>query len=184
MSININSSTPVLASNANLGDMDLETLLLAVQTARVRMFDGQLKAQLQEVQSRNDHMAKLNDLQTVLNKVKAYFKADDGADKKFSDIKIDGKKNSPAHQKIINEVNQAMKAAGYDESVSTGITKGQVETMIQDVKNGVDRESNSQQMDMLRLQSMSGKRNEAFDVMTNFIKKLQDSRSAIIANVR
>jgi len=39
-------------------------------------------------------------------------------------------------------------------------------------------------MDMLRLQSLSNKRNEAFDVMTNFIKKMQDSRSSIIGNMR
>ncbi|MEY2354665.1 hypothetical protein [Lysinibacillus capsici] len=43
---------------------------------------------------------------------------------------------------------------------------------------------NSQQMDMLRLQSMNSKRNEAFDVMTNFVKKMQDSRSSIIGNMR
>lgn len=43
--------------------------------------------------------------------------------------------------------------------------------------------SNSQQMDMLRLQSMNSKRNEAFDVMTNFVKKMQDSRSSIIGNM-
>ena len=47
-----------------------------------------------------------------------------------------------------------------------------------------DSMSNSQQMDMLRLQSLSNKRNEAFDVMTNFVKKMQDSRSSIIGNMR
>jgi len=51
-------------------------------------------------------------------------------------------------------------------------------------KAQIDALSNSQQMDMLRLQSLSNKRNEAFDVMTNFIKKMQDSRSSIIANMR
>lgn len=52
------------------------------------------------------------------------------------------------------------------------------------MKRDIDALSNSQQMDMLRLQSMSNKRNEAFDVMTNFIKKMQDSRSSIIGNMR
>ncbi|WP_245608624.1 hypothetical protein [Saccharibacillus sacchari] len=51
-------------------------------------------------------------------------------------------------------------------------------------KAQIDAASNSQQMDMLRLQSLSNKRNEAFDVMTNFIKKMQDSRSSIIGNMR
>ncbi|WP_145414766.1 hypothetical protein [Paenibacillus xylanexedens] len=54
----------------------------------------------------------------------------------------------------------------------------------QTLKAQIDALSNSQQMDMLRLQSMSNKRNEAFDLMTNFIKKMQDSRSSIIGNMR
>lgn len=44
--------------------------------------------------------------------------------------------------------------------------------------------SNTQQMDMLRLQSLINKRNEAFDIMTNFTKKMQDSRTSIIENMR
>lgn len=55
---------------------------------------------------------------------------------------------------------------------------------VQTLKGQIDAISNSQQMDMLRLQSMSNKRNEAFDLMTNFIKKMQDSRSSIIGNMR
>ena len=39
------------------------------------------------------------------------------------------------------------------------------------LKDQIDSMSNSQQMDMLRLQGLSNKRNEAFDTMTNFIKK-------------
>ncbi len=52
------------------------------------------------------------------------------------------------------------------------------------LKTGIDSMSNSQQMDMLRLQSLSNKRNEAFDIMTNFMKKMQDNRSSIIGNMR
>ena len=54
------------------------------------------------------------------------------------------------------------------------------EAAVQKLKGQIDATGNSQQMDMLRLQSMSNKRNEAFDVMTNFVKKMQDSRSSII----
>ncbi|MGO4734371.1 hypothetical protein [Paenibacillus sp. 2KB_22] len=58
------------------------------------------------------------------------------------------------------------------------------EAAVQKLKGQIDAASNSQQMDMLRLQSLSNKRNEAFDVMTNFIKKMQESRSSIIGNMR
>lgn len=62
-----------------------------------------------------------------------------------------------------------------------------VETNKEDIasaKTQVDALGNTQQMEMMRLQSMTGKRNEAFDVMTNFIKKMQESRSSIIGNMR
>lgn len=52
------------------------------------------------------------------------------------------------------------------------------------LKQQIDMLSNSQQMDTLRLQSLSNKRNEAFDTMTNFIKKMQESRSSVISNMR
>ena len=52
------------------------------------------------------------------------------------------------------------------------------------IKQQMDTLANSQQMDTLRLQSLSNKRNEAFDTMTNFIKKMQDNRSSILTNMR
>ncbi|MBB6562914.1 hypothetical protein HNP48_005631 [Acidovorax soli] len=69
------------------------------------------------------------------------------------------------------------------ENPST-VNKGQLDGYIQQVKSQIDSMSNSQQMDMLRLQSLSNKRNEAFDLMTNFIKKMQDARSSILGNMR
>ena len=63
-------------------------------------------------------------------------------------------------------------------------TKGDLDAAVQNIKGQIDALSNSQQMDMLRLQSLSNKRNEAFETMTNFIKKMQDNRNSIIGNMR
>lgn len=68
--------------------------------------------------------------------------------------------------------------------ISGNATKGELDGVIQQLKSQIDSQSNSQQMDMLRLQSLSNKRNEAFDLMTNFIKKMQDNRSSIVGNMR
>ena len=62
--------------------------------------------------------------------------------------------------------------------------KDELEGQIQELNNQINTLSDSQQMDMLRLQRLSNKRNEAFDTMTNFVKKMQDSRSSIINNMR
>lgn len=188
-------SASAINVSLDISGMDLETALLAVQTQRVQLLDQQLQAQLVEVQKRNEQISKLHDLQSALNEAKSHFKNDADGEDKLRNVKINGKKYeykkdgkvhyNDSHIKIIRDINNALKTAGYDDSVSIdNLTFGSITKRIQDVKNAIDAQGNSQQMDMLRLQGMSGKRNEAFDVMTNFIKKMQDSRSAIIANMR
>jgi TolA-binding protein len=58
------------------------------------------------------------------------------------------------------------------------------EVDITSIKGQIDAVGNSQQMEMLRLQGLTNKRNEAFDLMTNFMKKQSDSKSSIIGNMR
>ena len=48
----------------------------------------------------------------------------------------------------------------------------------------IDTLGSTQQMDMLRLQSLSNKRNENYEIMTNSRKKLADERPGIIGNTR
>lgn len=77
------------------------------------------------------------------------------------------------------------KVAGLEASIKENTAS--IETNKNDItaaKNQVDSLGNTQQMEMLRLQGLTNKRNEAFDVMTNFLKKMQDSRSSIIGNMR
>ncbi|KOS68328.1 hypothetical protein AEA09_07005 [Lysinibacillus contaminans] len=74
---------------------------------------------------------------------------------------------------------------GMDLETALLAVQSQRANLLEDqLKDQIDSMSNSQQMDMLRLQNLSNKRNEAFDVMTNFVKKMQENRSSIIENMR
>ncbi|WP_062050336.1 hypothetical protein [Bacillus sp. JCM 19034] len=53
-----------------------------------------------------------------------------------------------------------------------------------ELKGLIDEEMSNYQFEMLRLQSLSTKRNEAFETLTNVVRKMQDSRSSIIGNMR
>ncbi|MCQ6561609.1 hypothetical protein [Paenibacillus mendelii] len=151
----------------NVSSMDLETALKAVQEQRSQLLEQQLQDQIKGVQDRNNQIAQLN---TVLSKA--------------------GEIGIPAGSSPDNAINddqtealrKAMEEAGISTAPPTNV--GQLGTIEQQVKSQIDALSNSQQMDMLRLQSLTNKRNEAFDVMTNFIKKMQESRSSIIGNMR
>ena len=180
----------------DLSSMDIETALMMVQSQRVSMLDGQLKDQIAEVQKRNELTGQLNEMQSKLNAMKATLKNDAGATDKIADT--DANRQS-AHEYASIALSLGMspdpitvKNVQYDQNGAVKSfeldnwrpEKQNVERQLADVKSQLDTASNSQQMDMLRLQSMSNKRNEAFDVMTNFIKKMQDSRSSIIGNMR
>ncbi|WP_286923740.1 MULTISPECIES: hypothetical protein [Lysinibacillus] len=82
-------------------------------------------------------------------------------------------------------LNEQLNQLNAEKGATTDTAKqAELDGQLQTVQNQINTLNNSQQMDMLRMQSMNSKRNEAFDVMTNFVKKMQDSRSSIIGNMR
>ena len=82
-------------------------------------------------------------------------------------------------------LNEQLNQLNAEKGATTDTAKqAELDGQLQTVQNQINTLSNSQQMDMLRMQSMNSKRNEAFDAMTNFLKKIQDSRSSIIGNIR
>ncbi|MDM5234092.1 hypothetical protein [Lysinibacillus pakistanensis] len=82
-------------------------------------------------------------------------------------------------------LNEQLNQLNAEKGATTDTAKqAELDGQLQTVQNQINTLSNSQQMDMLRMQSMNSKRNEAFDAMTNFVKKMQDSRSSILGNIR
>jgi hypothetical protein len=196
-------------SNVNIQSMDIETALMMVQGQRTQLLDNQLTSQIQEVQNRNNQISKLNDVLAGLNAAQAMFAGDAKPDAKLGDTQGWKDESVNAAYPTERSMNTAMlnadinlgltsasdgaltnskNADGSEVRVDGGIrgmtTKSQVDAAIAKVKGMIDSAGNSQQMDMLRLQSLTNKRNEAFDVMTNFVKKMQESRSSIIGNMR
>lgn len=146
-----------------LQSMDIETALLMVQNNRANLLDQQLRDQINEVTKRNELAAEINTLISTL---------------------VNVKNTSKLSYTLDQATNDALKEHGILSESKQSYSSIEIDQMISKLKSRVDNISNSQQMDMLRLQSLSNKRNEAFDTMTNFIKKMQDSRSSIIGNMR
>jgi hypothetical protein len=165
-----------VSNSIDISGMDLETALMAVQSNRANQLEDQLKSQIQSVQNKNDQISKLNTLLGSLNAAAA---------KVTGDKATDSAKISSADASAIQTAASAAGATLPSElQGSAGANKGQLDAYVQSVKSQIDSLSNTQQMDMLRLQSLSNKRNEAYDIMTNFVKTMSDKKSAIIGNMR
>ncbi|MED1952083.1 hypothetical protein [Brevibacillus centrosporus] len=155
----------------NLNSVDIEAAVMAVQNARTNQLEQQLRDQINSIQKQNEQISGLNDLNNKLNNA-ANKSTDDKAPDQPIDMSDDEKK----------DLLDGLKANGLEPQGD--LTEDEIRRLAGEVKKSIDQESNSQQQEMLRLQSLSNKRNEAFDTMTEFIKKMQDSRGTIIGNMR
>ncbi|GAA0780535.1 type III secretion system needle tip complex Bsp22 [Castellaniella ginsengisoli] len=193
---------------AMLATGDIQTLIQMVQSERVRLLDTQLVDQVKAVQARNDQIAKLN---TVLAGLNSYASQIDGTDagskpkgSEWSNDKIK-QYEMPLNDAIQdagitdlgfqNRTGQRTPQPGETKDGSAGkllsgtnvitgsVTKGEIDAAITKVKGLIDAESNNQQMDMLRLQSLNNKKNESIEILTNTQKKHTDANSNIIRNI-
>lgn len=178
----VNGNTPL--SGASLQGLDLETALMAIQSQRASLLEGQLTEQLEGVQKKNEQMGQLNEVLNAARALMGSLTAEQQAALNFNDPnETDPAKKLTAEQLTLQStLNDACKSAGINADDLNN--KNTLDAFISNTKTSIDSLSNSQQMDMLRLQSLTNKRNEAFDVMTNFVKKMQDARSSIIGNMR
>ncbi|TVX97147.1 hypothetical protein [Cohnella terricola] len=155
--------TSMGVSSIDLSGMDLETALLMVQNQRANLLDKQLQDQINQVQSRNQEVSNYATLKGRLQQLQPV---------------------SGASAVLPADLRNDLTKAGIKVPEAQTLKSAEWTNLIAQLNERIDSLSNSQQMDMLRLQSLSNKRNEAFDVMTNFVKKMQESRSSIIGNMR
>ena len=194
MSLAINVTSVGRLTSADLANMDIETAIMACQSSRANILEGELKSQVLAVQAKNEQVSKLNQARDALNKVLGKFDSDAKPDAVASKQTAIGSPTTAGT--VAYEANEAIKAAGVnpfgktqaelDKSGNLGdlTTKADITSAIDAIKSQIDSLTNSQQLDMLRLQSLSAKRNEAFEMMTNLMKKFQGPRDSIIGNMR
>ena len=139
---------------ANPTGVSIEEMLLQVQQRRADLLETQLREQIEAEQAKN---ARTQGLQQALSQ-------NGQDDQRWRDF-------------CAQKTNLDLDCAGKDVA-GFGVV------MVNRVKTMLDSLNPSQQIDMLRLQSLSAKRNEAFEQMTAWIKKMQDVRSSIIGNMR
>ncbi len=168
----------------DISGMDLESAMLLVQSRRAELLESQLTAQMSDLQARNDNIAKLNTLLSDLVKLRPA-----GTDPlKWANLGADAAQGK-AMFKRLEDAGVTIPRTGEDrvDEPGSGIYDARQKTIdawVEELKGKIDSANGTQQMDMLKLQSLMNKRNEAFDIMTNFIKKMADQRSSILGNMR
>lgn len=170
--------TPGTIGHIGIGSMDLEAAMMAVQSNRAALLETQLSEQIKSVQERNTEVSELNADKVALERINTLFEPSKGDEQKVS---LSTKIGDTTVGAVLESLNNDLKVDANKDGM---VSLGELKSSILEAKRELDSISNSQQMDMLRLQSLANKRNEAFEAMTNFISKMQDARSSIIGNMR
>jgi hypothetical protein len=146
---------------SQISTMDIEAVMRAVQSNRAALLDAQLQAQIQAVKQKEDTFQKLSTALNAATALRATLPAAAPAETP-----------TPAgNQKTALEL-----ASRNAELNLPFATLGQLNATMQNLRARIDANSNSLQMDMLRLQSLSNKYTEGMPLITNEAKKVQASR--------
>lgn len=129
---------------------DIADALQKVQAQRAALLDKQLADQIKAVQDQNDFIAELNSALADLTTVRSATKSDARADTVVDTSMLSGA--------------SVTRLASVGVAISPPTTLSTVDAAITKVKVSIDSAATSQQMAMLRLQSLTNKRDEAFEL--------------------
>ena len=171
-----------MAPGTDTTGKDIAATIMAVQISRADALERQLTAEIGAVAKRNNDIVILNNVLRAALQLRSEFPNVAGPNAAGPNAATPNGANKTM---LANAFNEVGKTDGLKQmGALTYGTKAELDNAIAKVKFKIDELSNSQQTDMLRLQSLSNKRNEAFDIMTNFMKKNEEKRAAVIKNIQ
>ena len=149
---------------------DMETLLVTLQMQRAENIDRQLTDQADQIRRRNEQLGLAN---AALASARKQRPTKDDAPASTED---------PAYTHYVNNY---LGTEGRDNTGNDYLhNQAEWDKNIEILKAHIDTLNSSSQMDMIRLQSLMNKRNQAFEMMTNSISKLNKPKDSVIGNLR
>ena len=147
--------------------------MLAVMSERAELLEKTLRDQVQEVREKNN---KLKEANSVMAKARAAKKGSGEEDKTEmpQDVKDFFAKN---------DISWGDGGSKIDPSSSYSLNASEWDLAIENMKGWSESLTSSSQLDMTKLQSTSGKSNQTFEMMSQFIAKYFRSGDSVIKNI-
>jgi len=142
---------------------DIETLMMTLQAERADNINNQLMDQANLIKQKNALLKEANTILAAARKARA----------------------GGASADEIADIDAFMEVFGIenDGNIQNDNT-AEWDQNIENIKGYIDTINSTSQLDMIRLQSLMNKYNQAFDMMTNMLSKFGKSKDSIIGNIR
>jgi len=169
-------------SSGNLDGMDKATRLMVLCYTMLNLLDDRMQGQMDVIQARNQRAAELKGVVADMNAALAKFPPD--ADSNATITIKSGNADEANAVKTLQTTLQNAGVSGLDNLISSDgkIKKGDLDAAVSKVTGMMDSDTTIQQLDMFTLQSVFSKRNETFELMSNSLKKSQDTKSTLVRN--
>ncbi len=169
----INSAAGAPMNQNFIDKANLDALMLAVMSERAELLEETLREQVQEVRSKNSKLKKANKMMGMAR-----------AAKKGS--KESTKTSMPPEVVQFfkdNDIPWGKEGKQIDPNQEQKLNSGQWDLAIENMKGWSESLTSSSQLDMTKLQSTSGKFNQTFEMMSQFISKYYRSGDNLIKNI-
>jgi hypothetical protein len=177
-----------------IGTGDMEGMLIAFGIERAQTMEQAVKAKIADMRSRN---AEIQDLQAAMQ----YFRAaKPGKDEKGKSFEVNGNKISPdnaefqRHKAVLekhglyNGIKEVEKrdwmGRPTGEKTVELAKKGGFRDLIANMESKIDELTSNDQLDMITLQSMVSKQNNAIEMVSNLTSKFAQLNDKIVGNMR
>ena len=170
----LNSAKGASLNQDILNNASLDALMLAVMSERAEILESALRTQVDEVRGKNN---KLKEANGVLAQARAAKKGSDDEDKTTA---------MPGAVRDFFATNGIPWGDGggkIDPNGSYSLKASEWDLAIENMKGWTESLTSTSQLDMTKLQSTSGKFNQTFEMMSQFIAKYYRSGDNLIRNI-
>ena len=154
-----------VSDNVNyLSDASIDALMLAIMSDRAELLENTLRTQVDQVRAKNDQLKEANEILASARGAK-------------SNTGEEGRTAVPPEvAKFFDDNNIKWNGNATQNSSQWGLA-------IENLKGFSESLTSTSQLDMTKLQSTSGKFNQTFEMMSQFISKYYRSSDNIIKNI-
>lgn len=154
-------------------EMSLDMLVMMLELETVSILDNQIASRLEEIDRRNKRVAKVNNGMAYAKQARTNVKNKDGDNPRASNGDWD---------RFVAELRNDPELRGLANELKTGnLTEADWEANVTHLENYISGQNNTSQQDMLKLQTAMTNRGHAFNLATNTLSKVAETKRNILS---
>jgi len=168
------------ATQNNFNEMDIEALVSLIMMQAAKDQEQDLKNTMAELKKKNEEKQKLREAQALMEKNKNEMSRQKlDSFKQITNLKVNTVTTTPT-----TRVQTIQPSPKVNTQANTQVSATEIKQVQDSLKSKLDSMNEMSEMTSLRLQMMMDRRSKFISTLSNIMKKISDTQSAIIQNMK